>query len=77
MLHEKGIDKNITVQKICTRARNESEAREVLGKIWTEPINAEELVRQLLDRNKDVYEFEQMLGSNLSQPAMQVASAAA
>jgi hypothetical protein len=72
MLHERGIDKNITVQKICTRARNESEAREVLGKIWTEPAKAEELLVQLLDRNKDVYKFEQMLSSNQPQPVTQV-----
>jgi hypothetical protein len=52
MLHERGIQKNVTVQKICTRARNESEAREVLGRIWIEPVKAEELLVQLLDRNR-------------------------
>jgi hypothetical protein len=67
MLHERGIDKNITVQKICTRARNESEAREVLGKIWTDPANAEEPLGQLLEKNRDVYAFEQMLSSNQPQ----------
>jgi hypothetical protein len=75
MLHERGVDKNITVQKICTRARNESEAREILARIWTEPVKAGELLVQLLDRNKDVYEFEQMLCSNQSQSVMQVVNA--
>jgi hypothetical protein len=72
MLHERGMDKNITVQKICTRARNESEAREILARIWTEPVKAGELLFQLLDRNKDVYEFEQMLSSNQPQSVTQV-----
>src|SRR5208282_102517 len=31
MLHTRGVEKSVTVQKICTRARKEAEAREMLG----------------------------------------------
>jgi len=44
-LHDKGCPRTVTVQKICRRARNEDEVREVLEKIWDRPDKAEELLR--------------------------------
>jgi len=60
-LHEKGCPRTVTVQKICRRARNEDEVREVLEKIWNRPDKAEELLKELLERNKELYAFERML----------------
>ena len=60
-LHEKGCPRAVTVQKICRRARNEDEVREVLEKIWNWPDKAEELLKELLERNKELYAFERML----------------
>jgi len=61
MLHRRGLDKSVTVQKICTRARNEAEVREILGRIWNEPNDAGELIDQLVLKNTGVFEFEREL----------------
>jgi len=61
MLHKRGVHKSVTVQKICTRARNESEVREILSKIWNEPKDAQELIDQLVAKNASVFEFEREL----------------
>jgi len=60
-LHEKGCPRTVTVQKICKRARNEDEVREILEKIWNRPDKAEEFLKELLERNKELYAFERML----------------
>ncbi len=70
MLHERGVDKGITIQKICARARNEAQVREVLTRIWTEPVKAGEMMAELLEKNRDVYEFEEML-SGRTEPSAQ------
>jgi hypothetical protein len=61
MLHKRGVHKSVTVQKICTRARNEGEVREILGKIWKKPEDAQELIDQLVLKNVSVFEFEREL----------------
>jgi hypothetical protein len=61
MLHKRAVHKSVTVQKICTRARNEDEVRDVLGKIWNESKDAQELIDQLVLKNTSVFEFEREL----------------
>jgi len=61
ILHKRGVHKSVTVQKVCIRARNEGEVREILGKIWNEPNDARELIDQLVQKNASVFEFEQQL----------------
>ena len=61
MLHKRGAHKSVTVQKICTRARNEGEVREILGKIWNESKYVRELIDQLVLKNANVFEFEREL----------------
>lgn len=60
-LRQRGISKNVTVQKICKIARNEDEVREILDAVWKKPEKAEEIVAEVLEKNKDVYEFEKMI----------------
>ena len=61
MLHKRGVHKSVTVQKVCTRARNEGEVREILGRIWDEPEEARELIDQLIAKNASVFGFEREL----------------
>jgi hypothetical protein len=61
MLHKRGVHKSVTVQKICARARNEDEVREILGKIWNESKHSRELIDQLVAKNASVFEFEREL----------------
>lgn len=60
-LRERGCPKGVTVQKICKRARDEQEVRETLDRIWKQPEKSEEILNELLEKNKDLYEFEKML----------------
>lgn len=61
MLRKRGVHKSVTVQKICARARNEGEVRDVLAKIWNEPKDARDLIDQLVAKNASVFEFEREL----------------
>jgi hypothetical protein len=63
MLHKREVHKSVTVQKICTRSRNEGEVRETLGQIWNMPKDGQELIDQLVLKNAGVYEFERELES--------------
>ncbi len=60
-LHERGCPKGVSVQKVCSRAENDDEARETLDKVWSQIDSAEEILDELLEKNKKLYEFEEML----------------
>jgi hypothetical protein len=61
MLHAKGVEKRVTVQKICTRARNEGEVRETLARVWDNPTASKDLLDQLAANNAAMFEFEKTL----------------
>jgi len=63
-LRERGVPKSVTVQKICRKAKNEKEVREILETIWNNPKKSEEIIAKTMKRNKDLYEFEKMLKNN-------------
>jgi antirestriction protein len=58
-LHEHGC--SATVQKICRVAKDECEVREVLDAVWAKPSKGEEVLAEVAERNKELYEFEKML----------------
>lgn len=47
ILHEHGVPRKVTVQKICKRAKNESDVRQILDKIWNDPSRAGVMLRNL------------------------------
>lgn len=49
------------MQKICTKARNETEVREALAEIWNNPAVSKELLEQLAIKNASLFEFEKSL----------------
>jgi hypothetical protein len=57
----RGVQKNVTVQKICRYARNEKEVRKILEKVWENPGNSQDILDNVTEKNKEVYEFEKML----------------
>ncbi len=61
MLHTRGVEKQVTVQKVCTRARDEAEVREALAEIWDKPTKSKELLDQLAFKNVALFEFEKAL----------------
>jgi len=63
-LRERGVPKEVTVQRICRACRDEREVREVLEEIWENPGRSEEILKEIVLKNKEVYEFERMLERN-------------
>jgi hypothetical protein len=61
MLHDRRAEKLVTVQKVCTRARNENEVRESLTGIWDKPEISLELLNHLAIKNAALFEFEKTL----------------
>jgi hypothetical protein len=64
-LHEHGCKRDLSIQKICNAARDENEVRELLGRIWQQPTQANSILGEVLRKNEEVYRFERML----SQPS--------
>jgi hypothetical protein len=60
-LREKGVEKKITVQRICEMSRNEKKVGEMLDKLWVSPRQIEKELDALLERNTDVFGFERKL----------------
>jgi len=60
-LREHGVDKKVTVQKICRVCKDEKDVRTVLDEIWQNRSKAQEALVETLDRNQDVFEFEKVL----------------
>jgi len=62
-LRERGVDKKVTVQKICRACRDEKDVRAVLDEIWKDPSKTHEVLTEILDRNQALFEFEKVLSS--------------
>jgi DNA-binding MarR family transcriptional regulator len=60
-LQERGCEPRVTVQKICRRAKNEDEVKETLEALWNSPNKGREILAELTDKNKALYDFEKML----------------
>jgi len=54
----------LTIQKICRVAGNEADVKEALDSIWGEPTKADEVINELIEKNKKLYEFERMLNTD-------------
>ena len=65
-LREHGIDKRITVQKICDACRNEKEVRETIDEIWSLSAQSKKGLETLLQRNTDVFEFERNISNKIN-----------
>ena len=50
-LRERGVDKRVTVQKICKVSKNEKDVRIVLDEIWQNSSKAQEILVEALMRN--------------------------
>lgn len=60
-LREHGVDKKVTVQKICRVSRDEKDVRRVLDEIWQRYMKASEAMIQTMVVNTGVFEFEKKL----------------
>ncbi len=60
-LRERGVDKKVTVQKICRVCKDEKDVRYVLDEMWQKPSNAKEILAKALSSNYGIFEFERIL----------------
>lgn len=60
-LGEHGVDKKVTVQKICRVCKDEKDVRFVLDEIWKEPSKAPDVLAETKNRNQSLFEFEKVL----------------
>jgi len=67
-MREKGCSKDVTVQKICKIAKDESDVRQILEAIWKNPKKGREILAEAVEKNKDVYGFEKMLEEKGQKP---------
>jgi len=51
----------VSVRKICEYAANEDEVRELLDRIWAEPERAEDIIAEVREKNKGIFDFEKRL----------------
>lgn len=67
MLRERGVDRKVTVQKMCRVCRDEREVRSLLDSIWKKSIKALDDVSEATVRNQDLFEFEKILACTLTK----------
>jgi ASC-1-like (ASCH) protein len=60
-LREHGIDKRVTVQRICRACRDEDDLRKTIELIWNQPRKAADSLTDVASTNQIVLEFEKML----------------
>jgi len=58
-----GVDKYLTVQRICKVCKDEKEIRQVLDEVWNEPSKVQTILAEAISVNKNVFKFEQVLVS--------------
>jgi hypothetical protein len=60
-LREHGVDKRTMVQRICRIAKDEKQVRELMNIVWNRPTDSQAILIEILNRNKNVFDFEQAL----------------
>jgi len=60
-LREHGIDRKVTVQRICRVCKDEKEIRTFLDEIWNQPSKAKQILTETSAGNQRVFEFENNL----------------
>lgn len=61
-LREHGVDRKVTVQKICRICKDEKDVRTVLNEIWQNASKVHVILDESLNRNQSVFDFEKVLG---------------
>ncbi len=60
-LREHGVEKKVTVQKICKICRDEKQIRQTLDRVWMASNKAIMILDNMLETNREIYNFEHML----------------
>jgi hypothetical protein len=60
-LRDRNVHNKVTVQRVCRYARDEAQVRVILDDIWKKPQQGNECILKIVEKNKDIYDFEEML----------------
>ena len=60
-LWDRGFPKSVTVQKICRASKDEENAKELLDSMWDNPNKSQNILQDIIQKNKDIFDFEKML----------------
>ena len=60
-LREHGVEKKVTVQKICRTCKDEKQIREVLDEVWRTFSKSESILSAVREQNDSVFAFERVL----------------
>lgn len=60
-LKDIGVEKSVTVQRVCRISNDETEVREIIESIWKLPKSAENILSEAVSKNKQIDDFEQVL----------------
>ena len=60
-LREQGVEKKVTVQKVCKICKDEKQIREVLDQLWNQSKKAQEVLIETSNRNDEVFQFEKVI----------------
>jgi hypothetical protein len=63
-LRDRGVPKDVTVQKICKAARDERHVRRMLDAIWEKPEDAKDVLSNATNANSSVFKFEEELADD-------------
>ena len=62
-LREYGVERKVTVQKICRVCKDEKDVRLFLDAIWKEPSKTHKFLSETTGRNQKIFEFEKIMAS--------------
>ena len=62
-LRDKGVSKDVTVQKMCKAAKDERDVRKILDAVWQKPEDAKDILEKAIKTNSSVFKFEEELES--------------
>ena len=63
-LRDKGVPKDVTVQKMCKAARDERDVRRMLDAIWDKPERTKNVLDNAIKTNSSVFKFEEELAGD-------------
>jgi hypothetical protein len=60
-LGQRGVEREVTVQRICRSCKGEEEVKEVLDEIWDSPENATSVLSRVAMKNRSIFDLEHKL----------------
>jgi hypothetical protein len=60
-LGQRGVEREVTVQRICRTSKGEEEVNEALDEIWDSPENATSLLNKIAMKDRSIFDLKHRL----------------